>query len=363
MKLGKKIMMWMSAVMILLQGPIVIMATDRAVGERSESELAIESAGQENEITIIHRTGVTVVDDADFYQGPGTDYQRMSQIPANTNVRISGYQGDWYQIVYDEITGWMSRHNVAQTRQIAVIRGHIVPVRSARNHDAKTLTYVTRGTVVAITRRTENWSQITVNDQTGWIRNNQMTMNTGRRPGRTREETALHIRPDESSHIERQLPPDQEFMILQRTTNGDGVHQGWTQIEILHAEGTQTGWVRTDQVERRTQERLTRGGNRVNVRTGPGTGFGRISTAGRIPRNTQVTVLAEIGIWSRVRFNHEGQRHEGWISNRRLTRISRLPQRGAIGTGTTLLGSITLVSGLAIIKKRKALMMAIEPSR
>jgi len=110
-------------------------------------------------------------------------------------------------------------------------------------------------------------------------------------------------------------------MILQRTTNGNAATQGWTQISIRHNNGIDRGWIRTDQVERLVQTRRTTGTGTVPFRSGPGTSF---NIERRINTNVQVTVLAEAGTWSRVRFTQNGVRHYGWIGNIRLTRINSL---------------------------------------
>ena len=270
--------------------------------------------------TTQRRTGVTVMNNVNFRRGPSHDYAIRRQIPVNTNVRITGRRGTWYRIVHNGTTGWVTRQSVQQTRQIAVVRANNAPVRASRNANGNILTRATRGTRVTINQRTANWAQVTVNNRTGWIRTTQLTLANGRRPGRTRGQVNLRVRPNASSTLLSSLPRHQELMILQRTTNGGGVNQGWTQVRIRQANRTQTGWIRTNQVEQQVQIRRTTGSGQINVRTGPGSSFARIGRAGRIPVNMRITVLAESGAWSHVRFNRYGRRHYGWIATRRLAR-------------------------------------------
>ena len=292
----------------------------------AEVEIAPTNVNTALTTTAMSRTGVTVENNVTFRRGPSHEDGTIRQIPVNTNVRITGRRGHWYRIVHHGTTGWVERPRVQQTRQTAIVRGNRIPVRHSNASNARILTRAARGTRVIITERTANWARVTVNRRTGWIRTNQLTITNGRRPGRTRGQANLHARPHASSAIRRSLPRHQAFMILQRTTGG------WTQVVIRHSGGTQTGWIRTNQVQTRNQVRQTRGRGNVPVRTGPGTNF-RVGR--RIPRQTRVTVLAESGSWSHVRFNHNGSRRHGWIQNSRLTQINRLPQPhvGSRGAG------------------------------
>ena len=272
-------------------------------------------------ITEMLRSGVTVINNANFRRGPGTNHGVIRSIPVNTNVRISGRQGSWYRVVHSGTTGWIARSSVQQTRQTAVVTGNNAPVRARRNTNATILTRAPRGTRVLVQRRSPNWAQVTVNGNLGWIHVNNLTIANGRRPGRTRAAVNLHARPNASSAVVRRLERNQQFMIVQRTTNGNAATQGWTRVLIRHNNGTDRGWIRTNQVERRVQTRRTTGTGTVPFRTGPGTNF---SIERRINTNVQVTVMAEAGGWSRVRFTQNGVRRYGWIGNGRLTRINHL---------------------------------------
>jgi len=264
------------------------------------------------------RTGVTV-SNVNFRRGPSTNYGVISTIIANTNVRISGVRGNWYRVVHNSTTGWMHRDHVQQTRQNAVVRRDNIPVHARRNSNSQVLTRVNSGTRIFLQRRSPNWSRITINGHTGWIRNNQITMNGAGRPARVTANVNVHARPSASSNVIRRLPQNAEVLRLQRTTNGNGANQGWLQVRIRHANGTMTGWVRTNQVQNRVQTRRVIGSGTTNFRSGPGTSF---AINRRLSSNTRVTLLAQTPNWSRVRVNINGRTEYGWIAN---SRISRLP--------------------------------------
>ena len=271
-------------------------------------------------LVTMRRTGVTVSNNVNFRHGPNGSYGNIGRIPVNTNIRITGRQGNWYRIVHAGTTGWVGRSSVAQTRQMAVVTGHNIPVRANHDAGANILTRLSRGARVTIMERTASWAQVTVNGRTGWVRANQLNIANGRRPARTRSGVNLYTRPGNGT-VRRRLNRHQQVMVLQRTLNGNGngSNGGWTQVEIRQAGGTQRGWVRTNQIQNRNQGRRIRGNGSVAVRTGPGSNFSRSRS---ISRNTRVIVLAESGGWSHVRFSQGGARRHGWVANNRLTRIT-----------------------------------------
>ena len=269
-------------------------------------------------VTTRLRTAVTVTN-ANFRWGPSTNYDSIRTLSANTNIRINGVRGSWYRVVHDGTTGWVSRNFVQETRQNAVVRRNNIPVRSSRNSNSAVLTRVNSGARLMLDRRSPNWSRVTVNGRTGWISNSQITMSGAGRPARVTANVNVRSRPTSSSNIVRRLPRNAGVIRLQRTTNGSGANQGWTQVRIRHANGTMTGWVRTNQVESRVQTRRITGSGTAILRSGPGTNF---AINRRINPNTQVTLMSQTPSWSRVRINVNGRSVYGWIAN---SRISRLP--------------------------------------
>ena len=275
----------------------------------------------EQQVTTVRRTGVIARDNAPMRAAYSTNSQTIRRLSANTNVRITGRLGNRYRIRHDSTDGWVSRDNMVQTRQTAIVRDNNVAVRASRSNNAQRLATANRGQRLTVAQRTGSWSQVTVNDRTGWVRNDQLTTTNGRRPGQARVQAQLHSRPDAASGVRHTLDANQEFMILQRTANGNRRHNGWTQIQIRHNGGTETGWIRTNQVRRENQTRRVTGGSAA-FRTGPGSSFSHHGSAAWLSNNTSVRVLAESGNWSRVHVRINGRNEEGWIANSSLTRIN-----------------------------------------
>jgi len=281
-----------------------------------EAEIEIERAIEglsSSQITTVRETGVTRRT-ATFRRGPGTGYATIRSIRGNTNVRITGRNGDWYRVVIDGTTGWLRRTSVARTRQIAVVTTDNAHVRSGRGSSYTSLTRLPRGHRVTVTRRTGDWSRVTANGHTGWIRNSDLRTGDAMRPGRTTgNNVPVYSRPRTDSEIRERLPRHTNLMIIQRTESSDG----WTQIRISHNGGTLNGWVRTSQIETRAYNRRT---NRNGaLRTGPGSGFQSIRT---VPSNTTVTVRSRVGNWYHVHYSLNGNRQYGWLSRDNFARVS-----------------------------------------
>jgi|GEM_PF-2159892 len=289
-------------------------ATSPDSEEASEPAAVDISPTSAQQTTVIHRTGVTVVN-ANFRRGPATSYDNIRTVPANSNVRITGRRGNFYRVVHSGTTGWIHRNSVQQTRVTAIVTVINATVRTGPAASYGSFTTLPSGTQVLVGDRRAHWAQVTVNGRTGWIHTNSLAFGNGRRPGRARATVAVHTRPNAETNVMRRLPQGHEFMVIQRTTNGDDVHQGWTQIRTRHNGETITGWIRSNQVEFAGQVRRTTGGGTHPVRTGPSADFRLVQ---RIPNNTQVRVLAEAGNWSRIRYTLNGVTRYGWIASNRL---------------------------------------------
>lgn len=248
-----------------------------------------------------------------FRQGPGSSYGRIRDVSANTNVRITGQSGSWYRVRHNGTTGWMKKTDVSPTNQYAVVTANNAHVRSGRGTNHRSLTRVPRGKRVTVKRQTSNWSRITVNGHTCWIRNRDISTTSAMRPGRTRSNNvSVHSRPTSGSRVVQRLPRNSQLMVLQRTTDG------WSQIRIRHNGGTINGWVRTSQIQTRNQSRrMARSGT---LRSGPGTNFRSIRV---IPKDTRVTIRARAGKWYYVHANVNGRRVTGWQHQDNIRRLPR----------------------------------------
>ena len=247
-------------------------------------------------------------------RGPGTNYGQIRTVNPSTNLRITGRRGSWYRVSLGGRVGWIRRTAVARTRQHATVTTNNAHVRAMRGVNHRSLTRVPKGHRFTITQRTGNWSRITVNGHTGWIRNRDLQVSSATRPGRTRvNDVRVHTRPEAGADVRRRLPRNTQLMIVQRTTDG------WSQIRIHHSGGTFHGWVRTNQIQARVHSR--RLVHDAVLRSGPGTNFRNTRV---LPRNTRVIVRSRVGRWYHVQATINGRRVTGWQYRDNLERL-RLP--------------------------------------
>ena len=266
-----------------------------------------------HQITSMQQTGVTR-QTATFRTGPGSSYSSIRSVRGNTNVRITGRTSSFYRVVIDGTTGWLRRTSVARTRQNAVVVTDNAHVRSGRGSSYSSLTQLARGHRVTVMRHTGDWSRVTANGHTGWIRNSDLRTGDAMRPGRTTANNVpVYSRPRTNSEIRHRLPLHTNLMIIQRTESSDG----WTQIRISHNGGTLNGWVRTSQVQTRAFNRRT---NRsATLRSGPGSHFRNLRT---VPRNTTVTVRSRVGNWYHVHYYINSNRQYGWLNRENFSRVT-----------------------------------------
>ena len=247
--------------------------------------------------------------------GPSSSYANRGEISGNTNVRITGRSGNFYRIDLDGSVRWVRQTAVARTRQNAIVTQN-TRVRDGRSSSANSLTRVRSGDRLTIERNTGSWSRVTVNGQTGWIRNRYIAVENAARPGRTTVGgVRVHRRPNSDSSVRHTLPRGAQLMIVQRTSSSDG----WTQIRIRHHGGTLNGWVRSDQIERQNYRLNVMG--QSALRAEPSGSATRVAT---LPHGTNVSVRGRAGSRYFVRATVSGRSVEGWIHRDNLTRLPLL---------------------------------------
>ncbi|MEH1764997.1 MAG: SH3 domain-containing protein [Nostoc sp.] len=47
----------------------------------------------------------------DFYASTSQQRQKVGRIPANTAIKLLGFQGDWAQVEYQGVKGWLARED------------------------------------------------------------------------------------------------------------------------------------------------------------------------------------------------------------------------------------------------------------
>lgn len=286
------------------------------------AQLRVQEVVLTEEIQTRRQTGVVVVPYVFIHEEPTGTSGHVGYVLENRNVRIVAVVGDWTQIIYDGMTGWILSDTVARTVVHGVVTDSDVAVHQRASSESEVLTTATTGQRVTVTHRTNRWARVRVNGYVGWMRLNQMSFTGGGHPGHMDKTTYLRATPSWDGAVVDTLGEGQAVVMRQRTINGEEDNQGWTQVLVVDAANTtRSGWVRTADVNRGNQQRVVGGSNTVPLRTGPGGDYDRIQTFGRLNRNTPVAVLATASNWSYVRVTVADVHHYGWTHNRNVLPI------------------------------------------
>jgi len=99
----------------------------------------------------------------------------IGKLTNGVQVSILGSSNGWYQISYNNTTGWVSGQYLTvstvqtQTGTVNVSASSYLNVRSAANTGASIIGKLSNGTQVSILSSSSGWYQISYNDTTGWV--------------------------------------------------------------------------------------------------------------------------------------------------------------------------------------------------
>lgn len=194
------------------------------------------------------QTGVITGDVVNARTGPGTNYERVEMLAQGKQVTILGEENGWYHIQWNESKGYVLKEYVAvsgsssQQPNATVQGGSTINVRSGPGTDYDRVTMVAEGKRVAVLNQSGDWYYVSFGDTTGYIYKDFLT-----RDGSTAAST-----PSAAPAVDKSV--------------GNATVQG---------------------------------GNTINVRTGPGTDYSRVTM---LAQGKRVTALAKSGSWYKVSF-------------------------------------------------------------
>lgn len=84
-------------------------ADDAALAELDEMQATLEEAADAGEDTSVTETVTMIVTGGtiNVRTGPGTGYDRITQVKTGKQVEVIGETDGWYQIAFDSTTGWL----------------------------------------------------------------------------------------------------------------------------------------------------------------------------------------------------------------------------------------------------------------
>ena len=266
-------------------------------------------------ISLAANTGVINVEVANLRETADAESTILEQISLNQEVEILGEEGDWYQVTYNQITGYVSKELVTvNSNPEPTEENNQVENSTQDNNQVETNTTeqnTTENTTVETTtteenaENTENTEEITLGEY------------------KISEDTRLKLIPSINATDVIELKADETVTVTE-------IMNGWACVETQ----TTKGWLRKDKLKKdepveANQEEVQEEQEQqpaentpiktqyinsatVNVRQEANTSSTIVTTASL---NTEVQVYSEQGGWSRVKVNNA----EGYIATSLLS--------------------------------------------
>ncbi len=246
-------------------------------------------------ISLAANTGIINVDVANLRKTADAESTILEQISLNQEVEILGEEGDWYQIKYNQITGYVNKElvTVNSNPQTTEENNQVNENSTNENNEQK------QNTTEENNVSTETTEEITLGEY------------------KISEDTKLKLIPSINATDVIELKTDETVTVTE-------IINGWACVETQ----TTRGWLRKDKLkkdepvkeqpaeEQPTQEVQIKtkyiNSTTVNVRQEANTTSSIVTT---VAVNTEVQVYSEENGWSKVKVNNV----EGYISSSLLS--------------------------------------------
>lgn len=135
-------------------------------------------ADEEENADYKHGTVNTVKDPLNVRKQPSVDSEKIGSVQKGTTVTIIGDTGEWYEIIYDDQIGYVSKLYVVlenETRLEVAVTGVVITkddplnVREQPNINSKILGTVPKGETVSIINDDGEWYEIQYGSGTGYV--------------------------------------------------------------------------------------------------------------------------------------------------------------------------------------------------
>lgn len=244
-------------------------------------------------ISLAANTGIVNVDVANLRETADAESTILEQISLNQEVEILGEEGDWYQVRYNRITGYLSKELVTVNSN---------PEATEENNQVSENT--TEENQVSTGDTTENTEEIKIGETY-----------------KISENTKLKLVPSINATDVIELKTDETVTVTE-------IMNGWVCVETQ----TTKGWLRKDKLKTNEPEKVEEqqeeqqeqpaeetpiktqyiNSTTVNVRQEANTSSAIVTT---VALNTEVQVYSEENGWSKVKVNNV----DGYISSSLLS--------------------------------------------
>ncbi len=288
--------------------------------------------------------------------GPGTNYNKIGQLPRDSEISIVKMEKNWIQIRLPQGLGWVSSEYIkvasnptiepvlpsisqggdALTGKSGVINASIVNVRKEPTTESQSIGQLSRGELVQLLQKKDDWYYVKTDKTQGWVAGFLITIQGESADTKTyyvnQNVVNLRSEPNLNSEVLSQLNKNTSVTVLNQ--RGDwyqvktsGQNEGWIAGWLLSkADGSSvlkdpgTGTVIYPQNPENEPSGITDSGIKVNdnvvikesvvnVRQGPGIEYGIIT---KVTNGQNFTVIDAQKDWLKIKLP-EGS--AGWIAD------------------------------------------------
>ena len=245
--------------------------------------------------------------------GPGTSYSRVTMVAEGKRVAILDKDGSWYRVSFDGTTGYiLSDYVTADSSSSAkpaaapaksqpvdmsvgnatVTGGSTINVRSGPDTSYSRVTRVNQGKRVTLLAEEGGWFKVSFDSTTGYILGDYLKPDDGALAALAAAEAA--VKPAEPAKPVESAEPVESAKPAEPAESAEPVEPAvpaMAPVSTAEASSVESG-------AGETRSAYITGGT-INVRTGPGTEFERVTL---VSTGKKINVLGEENGWCKVSF-------------------------------------------------------------
>jgi len=126
------------------------------------------------------RSGIVTGNGVNVREAPDLSAKVLTQLNKNDSIKIIGESNGWYNIAYNDITGWMHGDYVSIKDGViasGVINANSVNIRTKPDLSSDVITRLDNGTKLDVYERTSEWYRVKLSDGTfGWVYKTYLTI-------------------------------------------------------------------------------------------------------------------------------------------------------------------------------------------
>ena len=142
------------------------------------------SLNETNTQQTVNKPYLVSTSSVNFRSGPGTNYTSYGLLSPGTEVTVIEYtNSSWYKVSYNNKIGYIHTNYLSEkvvtplASNEYIVLGSTINVRKGPSTSYSRLTTLKRGTRVKVTGTKGNWYKVSINNKTGYIRNDLITRN------------------------------------------------------------------------------------------------------------------------------------------------------------------------------------------